>query len=68
MVPDQSALITVADEQRGQLPKRGRTRDPDTEETYYAPLCSMIEDDSSDSTLTKTVDALNCALRQECQR
>eukprot|EP00959_Pyramimonas_sp_CCMP1952_P061699 1289178-Pyramimonas_sp.AAC.1 len=41
MVPDQSVLIIVADEQRGHLPKWGRTRDPDTEETYYAPLCTM---------------------------
>eukprot|EP00959_Pyramimonas_sp_CCMP1952_P299227 6258729-Pyramimonas_sp.AAC.1 len=41
MVPDQSVLITVADKQRGSLPKWGRTHDPDTEETYYAPLCTM---------------------------
>eukprot|EP00959_Pyramimonas_sp_CCMP1952_P015420 326698-Pyramimonas_sp.AAC.1 len=34
MVPDQSVLIFVADEQRGHLPKWGRTRDPDTEETH----------------------------------
>eukprot|EP00959_Pyramimonas_sp_CCMP1952_P165668 3462704-Pyramimonas_sp.AAC.1 len=46
MVPDQSVLITVADEQRGQLPKWGRTRDPDAEETYYAPLYTIVEDDS----------------------
>eukprot|EP00959_Pyramimonas_sp_CCMP1952_P340636 7134426-Pyramimonas_sp.AAC.1 len=32
MVPGQSALITVADEQWGHLPKWGRTRDSDTEE------------------------------------
>eukprot|EP00959_Pyramimonas_sp_CCMP1952_P438910 9188986-Pyramimonas_sp.AAC.1 len=32
MVPDQSALITVADEQRGHLPKWGRTHDPDAEQ------------------------------------
>eukprot|EP00959_Pyramimonas_sp_CCMP1952_P332375 6959944-Pyramimonas_sp.AAC.1 len=31
-VPDQSALITVADEQRGHLWKWGRTRDSDAEE------------------------------------
>eukprot|EP00959_Pyramimonas_sp_CCMP1952_P294059 6150410-Pyramimonas_sp.AAC.1 len=41
VAPDQSALITVADEQRGHLPKWGRTHDPDTEETYYAPLRTM---------------------------
>eukprot|EP00959_Pyramimonas_sp_CCMP1952_P203397 4253497-Pyramimonas_sp.AAC.1 len=46
MVPDQSALITVASEQRGHLPQWGRTHDSDTEETYYAPLCTMVEDDS----------------------
>eukprot|EP00959_Pyramimonas_sp_CCMP1952_P246958 5161460-Pyramimonas_sp.AAC.1 len=37
VVPNQSVLITVADEQRGHLPKWGRTRDSDIEETYYAP-------------------------------
>eukprot|EP00959_Pyramimonas_sp_CCMP1952_P357401 7484088-Pyramimonas_sp.AAC.1 len=46
MVPDQSSLITVADEQRGHLPKWGRAHDPDAEETGYAPLCTMVEDDS----------------------
>eukprot|EP00959_Pyramimonas_sp_CCMP1952_P283802 5932468-Pyramimonas_sp.AAC.1 len=46
MVPDQSVLITVADEQWGHLPKWGRTRVSDTEETYDAPLCTMVEDDS----------------------
>eukprot|EP00959_Pyramimonas_sp_CCMP1952_P368885 7726752-Pyramimonas_sp.AAC.1 len=46
MVPDQSVLITVADEQRGHLPKWGRIHDPDTEETYVAPLCTLVEDDS----------------------
>eukprot|EP00959_Pyramimonas_sp_CCMP1952_P249496 5215561-Pyramimonas_sp.AAC.1 len=44
MVPDQSVLITVADEQRGHLPKWGRTRDSDTEETYHFPMRSMVED------------------------
>eukprot|EP00959_Pyramimonas_sp_CCMP1952_P186426 3898378-Pyramimonas_sp.AAC.1 len=33
MVPDQSVLIIAADEQRGHLPKWGRTHDSDTEET-----------------------------------
>eukprot|EP00959_Pyramimonas_sp_CCMP1952_P189448 3962912-Pyramimonas_sp.AAC.1 len=46
MVPDQSVLITVADEQRGHQPKCGRTRDSDTEETYYVPMCTMVEDDN----------------------
>eukprot|EP00959_Pyramimonas_sp_CCMP1952_P081953 1712114-Pyramimonas_sp.AAC.1 len=46
MIPDQSVLITVADEQRGHLPRWGRTRDSDTEETYYAPIRTMVEDDS----------------------
>eukprot|EP00959_Pyramimonas_sp_CCMP1952_P366631 7678507-Pyramimonas_sp.AAC.1 len=46
MVPDQSVLITVADEQRGHLPKWGRTHDPNAEETYFAPFCALVEDDS----------------------
>eukprot|EP00959_Pyramimonas_sp_CCMP1952_P128204 2680983-Pyramimonas_sp.AAC.1 len=46
MVPDQSVLTTVADEQRGHLPKWGRTHDSDTEETYYAPMSIMVEDDN----------------------
>eukprot|EP00959_Pyramimonas_sp_CCMP1952_P046519 971628-Pyramimonas_sp.AAC.1 len=46
MVPDQSALITVADEQRERLPKKGRTRDSDAEETHYVPMRTMVEDDS----------------------
>eukprot|EP00959_Pyramimonas_sp_CCMP1952_P430996 9026667-Pyramimonas_sp.AAC.1 len=44
MVPYQSVLITVADEQRGHLPERGRTRDSDTGETYYVQMCTMVED------------------------
>eukprot|EP00959_Pyramimonas_sp_CCMP1952_P364786 7639192-Pyramimonas_sp.AAC.1 len=46
MVPDQSVLITVADDQRGRLPKWGRARDSDTEETYYVPMCTMVEGDT----------------------
>eukprot|EP00959_Pyramimonas_sp_CCMP1952_P263216 5504123-Pyramimonas_sp.AAC.1 len=46
MVPDQSMLITVAGEQRGPLPKWGRTHDFDTEETYYVSMCTMVEDDT----------------------
>eukprot|EP00959_Pyramimonas_sp_CCMP1952_P126999 2656092-Pyramimonas_sp.AAC.1 len=46
MVPDESALITVSGEQRGRLPKWGRARDSDTEETCYAPMCTMVEDDN----------------------
>eukprot|EP00959_Pyramimonas_sp_CCMP1952_P271435 5674421-Pyramimonas_sp.AAC.1 len=41
MVPYQSVLITVADEQRGHLPKWARTDDSDTEETYHVPVRSM---------------------------
>eukprot|EP00959_Pyramimonas_sp_CCMP1952_P234458 4898989-Pyramimonas_sp.AAC.1 len=41
MVPDQSVLIIVADEQRGHLPKWGRTHDSDAEETHYVPMCTM---------------------------
>eukprot|EP00959_Pyramimonas_sp_CCMP1952_P179567 3754290-Pyramimonas_sp.AAC.1 len=44
MVPDRSSLITVADEQRGHLPKWGRTRDSDAEETHHVPRVSMVED------------------------
>eukprot|EP00959_Pyramimonas_sp_CCMP1952_P050021 1045554-Pyramimonas_sp.AAC.1 len=46
MVPYQSALITVAGEQRGHRPKWGRTHDSDTEETCYAPMCTVVEDSS----------------------
>eukprot|EP00959_Pyramimonas_sp_CCMP1952_P254247 5311364-Pyramimonas_sp.AAC.1 len=46
MVPDPSALTTVADEQRGHLPKCGRTYDPDTEATYFDPLYTLVEGDS----------------------
>eukprot|EP00959_Pyramimonas_sp_CCMP1952_P359491 7527683-Pyramimonas_sp.AAC.1 len=44
MIPGHSVLITVAEEQRGHLPKWGRPRDSHTEETYHVPLCSMVED------------------------
>eukprot|EP00959_Pyramimonas_sp_CCMP1952_P079848 1669502-Pyramimonas_sp.AAC.1 len=44
MIPDSSALITVAEEQRGHLPKREHPRDSDIEETHHVPLCSMVED------------------------
>eukprot|EP00959_Pyramimonas_sp_CCMP1952_P127748 2672023-Pyramimonas_sp.AAC.1 len=44
MIPDKGVLITVAEEQRGHLPKWGRPRDSDIEETYHAPLCSTVED------------------------
>eukprot|EP00959_Pyramimonas_sp_CCMP1952_P175538 3668274-Pyramimonas_sp.AAC.1 len=46
MIPDKSALIIVAEEQRGHLPKLGHPRDSDIEETYHVPLCSMVEDGS----------------------
>eukprot|EP00959_Pyramimonas_sp_CCMP1952_P151658 3173204-Pyramimonas_sp.AAC.1 len=42
MIPDNSALITVAGEQRGHLPKWGHPRDSDTEEMHRVPLCSMV--------------------------
>eukprot|EP00959_Pyramimonas_sp_CCMP1952_P084289 1763050-Pyramimonas_sp.AAC.1 len=45
-VPDQSARITVTDEQRGHLPKWGRARDSDAEKTYYVPTCAIVEDDN----------------------
>eukprot|EP00959_Pyramimonas_sp_CCMP1952_P185359 3875864-Pyramimonas_sp.AAC.1 len=43
-VPDHSALITVAEEQRGHLPKWGHPRGSDTEETYHVSLCPMVDD------------------------
>eukprot|EP00959_Pyramimonas_sp_CCMP1952_P239363 5002243-Pyramimonas_sp.AAC.1 len=44
MTTDNSALATVAEEQRGRLPTRGHPRDVDTAATYYVPLCSTDED------------------------
>eukprot|EP00959_Pyramimonas_sp_CCMP1952_P349903 7331241-Pyramimonas_sp.AAC.1 len=46
MITDNSALVTVAEEQRGRLPKRGYPRDSDIEESYHVPLCSAVEDHS----------------------
>eukprot|EP00959_Pyramimonas_sp_CCMP1952_P464802 9487220-Pyramimonas_sp.AAC.1 len=46
MITDDSVLVTVAEEQRGRLPKWGYSRDPGTEETYHVPLCSTVEDHS----------------------
>lgn len=46
MVTDNSALVTVAEEQRGHLPTWGYPRDSDIEETYHAPLCPTDEDHS----------------------
>eukprot|EP00959_Pyramimonas_sp_CCMP1952_P140292 2935533-Pyramimonas_sp.AAC.1 len=46
IVPYQGVLITVADEQRGRLPKWGRTRNSDNEEAYCVPMCTMVEDDN----------------------
>eukprot|EP00959_Pyramimonas_sp_CCMP1952_P110658 2315084-Pyramimonas_sp.AAC.1 len=68
MVPDQSVLITVADEQWGHLPKWGRTRDPDIEETYYAPLCAMVEDDSYGLDSDENGRYVELCLRQKYQR
>eukprot|EP00959_Pyramimonas_sp_CCMP1952_P101713 2127853-Pyramimonas_sp.AAC.1 len=44
MIPDNSALIILAEEQRGHLPEWGHPHDSDIEETYHAPLCSTVED------------------------
>eukprot|EP00959_Pyramimonas_sp_CCMP1952_P012244 258381-Pyramimonas_sp.AAC.1 len=68
MVPDQSVLITVAGEQWGHLPKWGRIHDSDAEETYCAPCKPWSKTSATDSTQTKTVDALNYVLRQKCRR
>eukprot|EP00959_Pyramimonas_sp_CCMP1952_P002483 51337-Pyramimonas_sp.AAC.1 len=38
MITDSSALVTVAEEQRGRLPTRGHPRDADATETYHIPL------------------------------
>eukprot|EP00959_Pyramimonas_sp_CCMP1952_P335776 7030953-Pyramimonas_sp.AAC.1 len=44
LIPDSSAHITIADEQRGHLPKWGHPHDSDIEETYHVPLCPAVED------------------------
>eukprot|EP00959_Pyramimonas_sp_CCMP1952_P335920 7033899-Pyramimonas_sp.AAC.1 len=46
MIPGNSALITVAEEQQGHLPKWGHPRDSDIDETHHVPLCSTAEDGS----------------------
>eukprot|EP00959_Pyramimonas_sp_CCMP1952_P366402 7673980-Pyramimonas_sp.AAC.1 len=40
MITGSSVLVTVAEEQRGHLPKWGYPRDSDIEETYHVPPCS----------------------------
>eukprot|EP00959_Pyramimonas_sp_CCMP1952_P335000 7015078-Pyramimonas_sp.AAC.2 len=55
MITDNSALVTVAEKQRGHLPKWGYSRDSDTEETHHVPLCSTVEDHAvTDWTRMKT--------------
>eukprot|EP00959_Pyramimonas_sp_CCMP1952_P155166 3246584-Pyramimonas_sp.AAC.1 len=69
MVSYQSVLIiTVADGKRGHLAKWGRTRDSDTEETYYVPMCTMVEDDSYRLDSDENGRLSNSASRQKCQR
>eukprot|EP00959_Pyramimonas_sp_CCMP1952_P131546 2750782-Pyramimonas_sp.AAC.1 len=46
MITDNGVLVTVAEEQRGHLPKGGYPRDSDIEETHHVPLCSTVEDHS----------------------
>eukprot|EP00959_Pyramimonas_sp_CCMP1952_P078131 1633340-Pyramimonas_sp.AAC.1 len=46
MMYDNSALVTVADEQCGHLPAWGNPQDISTTETHHAPVCSTGEDDS----------------------
>eukprot|EP00959_Pyramimonas_sp_CCMP1952_P087174 1823919-Pyramimonas_sp.AAC.1 len=68
MIPDQNVLITVADEQRGHLPKWGRTRDSDTEETYYVPMCTMVEGDNCGLDSDENGRSVELCLRRKCQR
>jgi len=46
MVPDNSVLVTVSDEQQGHLPTRGSPQDSDAVETLHVPLCSTDNDNS----------------------
>eukprot|EP00959_Pyramimonas_sp_CCMP1952_P068595 1431719-Pyramimonas_sp.AAC.1 len=43
MITDNSALVTVAEEQPGHRPAWGHPRSSDIEETYHVPLCSTGE-------------------------
>eukprot|EP00959_Pyramimonas_sp_CCMP1952_P231989 4848207-Pyramimonas_sp.AAC.1 len=44
VISDNSVLITVAEEQRGHLPKWRHPRYSDIEETHHVPLCPTVED------------------------
>eukprot|EP00959_Pyramimonas_sp_CCMP1952_P347166 7271389-Pyramimonas_sp.AAC.1 len=44
MITDNSALVMVAEEQRGHLPAWGRPRDSHAEETHHVLLCSTDGD------------------------
>eukprot|EP00959_Pyramimonas_sp_CCMP1952_P148003 3097193-Pyramimonas_sp.AAC.1 len=68
MVPDQSALITVADEQRGHLPKWGRTHDSDVGRRTTSQRVPWSTTTTTDWTQTRLVDMSNSVLRQKCQR
>eukprot|EP00959_Pyramimonas_sp_CCMP1952_P437854 9166836-Pyramimonas_sp.AAC.1 len=46
MITHNSALVTVAEEQRGHLPTWGNPHGIDTTETHHVPLCSTGEDDT----------------------
>eukprot|EP00959_Pyramimonas_sp_CCMP1952_P456523 9473304-Pyramimonas_sp.AAC.1 len=46
MIIGNSALVTIAEEQRGHLPKWGYSRDSDIEEASHGSLCSRDEDHS----------------------
>eukprot|EP00959_Pyramimonas_sp_CCMP1952_P270944 5664280-Pyramimonas_sp.AAC.1 len=48
MITDKSALVTVAEEQRGHLPTLGTPRAVDRTETFHAPVpvCSTDEDNT----------------------
>eukprot|EP00959_Pyramimonas_sp_CCMP1952_P323819 6777148-Pyramimonas_sp.AAC.1 len=46
MTSDNSALVTVADEQQEHLPARGNPQSTSTAETHHVLLCSRDDDDS----------------------
>eukprot|EP00959_Pyramimonas_sp_CCMP1952_P252621 5278025-Pyramimonas_sp.AAC.1 len=68
MIPDNSVLITVAEEQREHLPKWGHPHDSDIEETYHVPACPTVEDCSNGLDPDENGQYLSSALRLKCQR
>eukprot|EP00959_Pyramimonas_sp_CCMP1952_P467510 9491745-Pyramimonas_sp.AAC.1 len=68
MVPDQSVLITVADEQRGHLPKGGALANPTPRRRTTSQCVPFSKTTTKDWTQAKMVNMSNSALRQKCQR